>query len=109
MSMVGIAAWGSLCGVVLATAFGHFFYKLYFLRRRVSLVVAAMSTFLLAPVFSYLALHSLGIGLVYMSTAMSLVVVILLSRFALNERISGRQVIAMLLIVGGVACYGQGV
>jgi undecaprenyl phosphate-alpha-L-ara4N flippase subunit ArnE len=89
-----------------STAFAQLFYKLYVSkRRRLSLLALALSLFALAQIGFFVALTLLDLGVVYMSTGLIQVIVLLLSRFVLKENISRDHWIAVGLIWGGLVLY----
>ena len=98
-------AWFALGGALLATAIGQVMFKLFFRRHRYIWLATAIGFFAIAPVCNYLALQTLGIGMVYMSTALTIVLVVGLSRLILGERLSRDHGIATILIVCGVLIY----
>ena len=100
--------WLALAAVLVATASGQLLYKLYFVRERdVRCVVAAIGLFLAAPVCSYLALHGgLTLGMVYMSTALTHLMVGGMSRAVLREPLTRHHAAALVLIAGGLVLYG---
>jgi len=100
-----ISAWLALAGALLATAHGQLMYKLYFRSKRVYHLALSVGFFLAAPVCAYLALRTLNIGTVYMSTAITQVMVMALSHFVLGERLTMDHFIAIVLIVSGVTMY----
>lgn len=100
------AAWIALGGALLSTAFAQLAYKLHFVRAagRVWLVTAVV-LFVGASGFAYLALTSLTIGMVYMSTALTHLLVVGLSRWVLKEPLSADHGVALALIVTGIVVY----
>ncbi|MGA7304153.1 MAG: hypothetical protein WBW88_04735 [Rhodothermales bacterium] len=101
-----VVPWIELSLALVFTALGQLCYKVYFVRRRRLYVILAITLFVLVPPFAFLALRHLGLGLVYMSTALTQLMVLGLSRVVLKERIGGAHVVAMALIVAGVVLYG---
>lgn len=57
------------------------------------------------PLMSYLALKELDLSVFYMSTGLTYVLVMLLSRYILNEIIEKHQLYAVALIIGGVLVF----
>lgn len=98
--------YASLLLAIMATAFGQFYYKKYSLSKQISFLVLAIVMFISAPVFSYLALKELSIDTVYMFTSLTILVVIGLSKYYLNEKIDRQKVIGILLILIGIIFYG---
>ncbi len=90
---------------LLSTAFGQVFYKYYFQAGRKVWFLLAVSTFFSAAFFSFLALKKLTIDIVYMSTSITLVMVIILSRLWLNETIHKNKIIGSFLIISGIILY----
>ena len=60
---------------------------------------------MLLPILSHLALRTLDIGKVYMSTGATYVLVLILSLLLLNEEINVSQLFNILLILLGVVMY----
>lgn len=90
---------------IMCTAFGQFFYKKYSVKRASVDLLLALFLFILAPTFSYFALGRLSIDLVYVSTSITILLVMLLSRFALGEKTLPRHWFGCLFIVLGVIVY----
>ncbi len=97
--------WLALSGALLSTALAQLFYKLYFRDRRNGLLVLSIGCFVSASVFAYLALKGLSLGMVYMSTALTQLLVMGLAHFVLGERITRDHGVAMGLIVSGIIIY----
>lgn len=98
-------SWIALVAALVLTAVGQMTFKLYFTDRKFSTLVAAVLLFISVPVCSYLALRNLGIGLVYMSTAATQILVLLLARVVLKEQLTRDHLIAVVLITAGVVLY----
>lgn len=98
-------AWLSLGGALLSTAFAQVAYKRYFLNRHRPLLVGAIILFASAAMFAFLALKGLSIGKVYMSTAVTHVLVVGLSRWLLQEPLTRDHGIATAFIAAGVVLY----
>ena len=94
-----------LIGLIVTTALGQFLYKLYFVRKDFRILIFSVLTFLAAPVCSYLALHDLTIGTVYMSTALIQIAVLTLSKLFLKEHITRTHILASAMIVSGIVFY----
>lgn len=101
------ASWLALGGTVGATALGQMAYKLYFARRALPVLAAAVLLFLTATACTYLALKGLSIGMVYMSTAVSQLLVAGLARLVLKETLTRDHGVALALIVAGVVLYAR--
>jgi drug/metabolite transporter (DMT)-like permease len=99
-------AWIALGGALLSTAFAQLAYKLHFVRSAGWLWLGtALVLFVGASGFAYLALKSLTIGMVYMSTALTQLLVAGLSRWVLREPIGADHAVALGLIVTGIVVY----
>jgi uncharacterized membrane protein len=103
--MAEAVAWLELAVVLVGTAVGQVFYKLYIGQRRLAFLGLACAAFILGPVFTYLALKVLTIGQVYMTVAGTHVLVLLLSRLFLGEHGSRQQLMACAVVVAGVIVY----
>ena len=101
------AHWLALAGALCATALAQLFYKLYFRSHRKVHLVLSVGCFLSASLCAYGALKGLTIGMVYMSTALTQLLVIGLAHFVLGERLSRDHGIAMALIVSGIVIYAM--
>lgn len=97
----------ALAGALTATALGQVCFKLFFKNKQYHYLIMAIALFCIAPLCSYVALGELSVGFVYMSTALTIVMVVLLSAFVLGECLTRDHGIAMLMIVAGVVLYAQ--
>jgi multidrug transporter EmrE-like cation transporter len=98
-------AWLALVSALVLTAFGQMSFKLFFITRRYAALLTALVLFALAPVCSYFALRQLGIGTVYISTAVTQILVLGLSRLILKEQLTFDHLVAMVLITTGVVIF----
>lgn len=98
-------AWAYLFAALLATAAGQLTYKLYYLRKARWLLAATAGLFLLAPFFSYLAQRELSLDVVYMATALTIVMVMLGSVLWLGEKLQRRHIWGAILIISGILLY----
>jgi len=102
----GVMAFGFLASALVCTAFAQFSYKLYFVKQRPRpALLCALVLFAIAQLGFFLALTQLAIGVVYMSTGITQVLVLALSRYALRENVTHDHLIAVLLIIGGLVVY----
>ncbi len=90
---------------LFATATGQLLFKMYYVRARRVFLFSALGTFIIVPAFSYLALLNLSLAAVYMSTAFTNVLVLVMSRIFLDEIIAKRHMIAMAFIVAGIFIF----
>ena len=97
-----------LLASVLTVAVGQLNFKLYFRARSRLRLLFAMALFVIAQVGFWVSLTGLEIGTVYMATSLTHVAVLLLAAGVLGERLSRDHLIAVTLIVAGVALYGAG-
>ncbi|TYO99020.1 hypothetical protein EDC39_104144 [Geothermobacter ehrlichii] len=97
--------WLSLLAALLGTAFAQFFYKVYFVKREKKYLFLTLLIFVNVPLFSYYALRAIDLNIVYMSTAVTQVIIVLLSKFGLNETIQFQKVCAIGIIILGMAVY----
>ena len=97
--------WGWLALALLATALAQLLYKEASLRGSRIRLGAAIACFCIAPVASYLALRSLSLATVYVSTAISQLLVVFGSMVTFGERYGFRQWLGLTLIVAGVIIF----
>ncbi|MFQ5508346.1 MAG: hypothetical protein ACE5FN_03305 [Leptospirillia bacterium] len=97
--------WAALAAAIVLTALAQVTYKLYFRAHRRALVLLSVGLFLSASLMAYLALKGLSIGMVYMSTAITQILMAGLSRFILKETFSRDHAVAMTMIVTGIVIY----
>ena len=90
---------------ILTTCLGQIFYKLYFKERRKFLLLITVFFFTITPLFSFQALKTLSIDIVYLSTALNIVLILLFSILFLKEQVSKRKIFASFLIVIGVLIF----
>ena len=98
---------GALSVGLLSAAMGQVAYKLWFQRRGSFLLAAALGLFVLGQVGFFVALTGLALGLVYMSTALSQIVVLALSSGVVGERLTRDHAVGVGLIVLGILLYAS--
>ena len=90
---------------ILLSALGQTVFKLYFTHRRAKHLVLAIGSFVVTPFFSYKSMLTLTLDTVYMSTAATIGLVLVLSKFFLGEKIEPVSAWASLLIILGITIY----
>lgn len=95
----------SLSVALLSTALGQLFFKMHFAKRQKRYFIGAMLSFVCIPVFSYLALINLTVSAVYMSTALTHIMVLLASYLFLKEKLSTKQGVSIMLIISGITVF----
>ncbi|HEB27822.1 MAG TPA: hypothetical protein ENI05_08615 [Porticoccus sp.] len=90
---------------IASTAGAQILYKLFFLRKGKIYLVGALVLFCLAPFMSYIALKQWPLSTVYMATALTYVLTLILAKFVLGESINRRKALAIILIVSGVVIF----
>jgi drug/metabolite transporter (DMT)-like permease len=109
--LAGEQGWELIGGLYLlvalvGTAVAQVSYKLYVWRsRKLPHLIQALILFALAQVGFFLALTELEVGLVYMSTGLTHLMVMLLSGQVLKERITAHHWAAASLIAVGLVVY----
>lgn len=106
--MTHATAWLWLGMALTATAAGQLVFKRASSGGSRWLLFVAIATFGLAPPASYMALHGLTLATVYISTALSQLVVVLASIALFGERYGLRQWLALGLIVIGILVFNFG-
>lgn len=91
---------------LLLTAAGQVLFKHYYRTRRPWDRYLAVALFVAVPAINFVSLRGLPFGLVYMSTAGTQVLVLVMSYFFLGERIPARALPAVGLILAGIVIYG---
>ena len=93
---------------ILATSASHVLFKHSLLTDKLSMKLLAVSLFTIVPGFAYLALKSLSLSTVYMSTSLTQVLVLLGAKFLFDEIINTRKIVAISLIVLGILVFNFG-
>lgn len=95
-----------LISAIISTALGQFFYKIFTLYRKKYFFYLTILMFIFTPLFSMLSLRYFSIDLVYMFTSLTILLVVVFSRFFLKEQITKKQAIGIGFIILGVVLYG---
>jgi drug/metabolite transporter (DMT)-like permease len=96
----------SLAASLLATAGGMVMFKHYYRSHDRLHFAYSILLFAAVPLTTFMALQGLTLGLVYMSTAATHILVLLMSFFFLGERIPSRVLPGVALILAGIVVYG---
>lgn len=91
---------------IFATALGQLFYKKYQITKNFKFYILSIGLFLSIPMFNFLALIQIKVDIVYMFTALTIFLVVLMSKVFLNEKISKQRYCGIILIILGVLIYG---
>ena len=98
-------SWAALAGALIATALGQGFFKLFFRSSTWRHLALGLCLFAAAPLCNYVALRQLAIDTVYMSTAITQLLVLGFSTSVLKEKLTRDHGIAMALILSGIIVY----
>lgn len=90
---------------ILFPAISHVLYKSFFTTRSWLKLFTAILLFSLTPIMAYFSLKTMSMSTVYMATGLTYVLVLILAKLVLGEKISRRKMQAMLLIVCGVVIF----
>lgn len=101
------SGWLFLFMALGATALGQLVYKRACVVASRRMTAIAIVIFCVAPISSFLALNFLSLATVYVSTAISQVIVVLASISFFGERYSSRQWVALCLILAGVFIFNS--
>lgn len=104
MPVLGV---GALAIGLLAASFGQVSFKLWATRGSRTHLVLALGLFLVGQLGFFAALTQLEIGVVYMTTALSQILVLALARGLVSERLTRDHAIAVGLIAVGVVLYAS--
>lgn len=94
-----------LSGAILSTAFGQFTYKKYAISSNKIYYWQTIVLFLLVPILSFKALQFFTIDVVYMSTSLTILIVLFLSKYFLHETIDQQSYWGIFYIILGVIIY----
>jgi len=100
-----MTAWGWLLIALVATAAGQVVFKHASERRSRPMTVAAVALFCFAPPASYFALNTLSLATVYVSTAITQLMVVVVAMLCFGERYSTVQWAGLSLILAGVIVF----
>lgn len=89
------------------TALAQIAFKLYFKSRKWWVLAATVGVFMLVPFTTYNALKGLPLATVYVATAASQLLVVLLSLAFMGERYSTRQYFGFVLVLAGIVLYNS--
>lgn len=95
----------ALGAAILTTTAGQGFYKAYHFHRRSLFLVLAVGFFIITPLFAFLALRGLGIDTVYMSTALTHVLILLVAHHCFSEVISRTRWVGVSLVLLGLVVF----
>lgn len=90
---------------IVSVAIAQVAFKLYFNRRQWRILACAIVFFIFVPYTSYNALKGLPLATVYVATAASQLLVVLISLGLLGERYSRSQYLGFLLVLAGMVIY----
>ncbi len=90
---------------LIFTSLGQVLYKYFFLKKKFEIIFAVLISFCLVPLLNYKALIKLPIDMVYTATAITLLLVLLLSKFILNEQPTKNQIYGSGIILIGIILY----
>lgn len=94
-----------LAASLVSTAVAQVAFKAYFRRRDLAVLALAVAMFLLVPWTTYQALHGLTLATVYVATAASQLLVVVMSLLLLGERYTRRQAVGFCLVLAGVILF----
>ncbi len=94
-----------LCATIAVTVCAQLSFKQYFRSRHRRYVMSAIVMFCLAVPCTYFAVRQLGIGRVYVGTALTYVIAPLAAVRAFRETLHRNQLVALCLIAAGVVLY----
>lgn len=100
MSAVSWLALSLFCVALAQVAF-----KSYFKERQWPVLACAISFFLLVPFTTYNALKGLPLATVYVATAASQLLVVLISLAFMGEHYSKRQYVGFSLVLAGIIVF----
>lgn len=99
------AGYAFLASAIISTALAQISYKIYFAKKSKANLIVSVLLFVVTPFLAYSALKELSLSIVYMSTGLTYVLVLVLARLLLGEKMTTRQFYAASLIVCGVLVF----
>jgi multidrug transporter EmrE-like cation transporter len=96
----------ALIASLVCTAAGMVTFKQYYRTGRRADFIWAIVLFAGVPITTFFALRGLSLGFVYMSTAITQVLVLGMSHYLFDDRIPPRALPAIVLILAGIVIYG---
>lgn len=94
-----------LFNALLFTMLGQLFYKYYYKKKNKIFFGLTLISFVLVPFFNYKSLVGLPIDIVYMATALTIVMVMLSSVLLLKESVNKYQLLGCFFILVGIIIY----
>ena len=92
---------------VLCTSLGQLTFKMYKNSKLRKYLILAIVLFVVTPVFSFIALKSIGLDVVYMFTSLSIVLILVFSHWILKEKITFSQVLGAAVLIAGIILYNS--
>ena len=92
--------------LIVFTALGQVFYKNYYRSQLEINLFLGIAFFGLTPLLGYLALRGLSLDFYCMMSALIIVLVQLLSRWILKEKLKKKEKFGIMMIVIGLLIYG---
>lgn len=90
---------------IVSVAIAQTAFKLYFRRRQWPALAIAICFFVYVPFTTYSALKGLPLAMVYVATAASQLLVVVMSLALMGERYTMRQYLGLSLVLAGVVVY----
>ena len=90
---------------LIFTTIGQISYKIYFQKKKIFWLVCSLASFVGVPFFNYIALLRLSIDTVYISTALTIIMIMFASSLILKEHISKNQFWGAMTIIVGIVVY----
>lgn len=100
-----MSGWLFLTATITVTVLAQLAFKHYYLCQRKRFLFAAIALFCVAVPCTYMAVRDLGIGRVYVGTALTYVITPLAAYRAFGEHLNRNHLLALCLIVSGVVVY----
>ena len=97
-----------LAGGILVNAFCQVLLKTYHSKKVFIFLPVSIFLFCMIPVMSFFALKTLSLSVVYISTCVTHILVILLAKSILSESITQKQLYGISMIVLGIATFALG-
>ena len=90
---------------IFFTTFGHYYFKIFFKKKKTKQLIKAIFLFLCTPIFVNISLKNLSLSTVYTSMAFINVLILMISKNFLNEKINFNKYLGSLFIVVGIVLF----
>jgi drug/metabolite transporter (DMT)-like permease len=92
---------------IFFTAFGHYYFKIFFKKKKTIQLIKAIILFLCIPIFANISLQNLSLSTVYVSMAFTNVLILMIAKNFLNEKINQNMYLGSLFVITGILFFNS--